>query len=82
MCSISEALWEKETYKGDWVFKVSADRFLHGMVRTIVGTLLEVGYGKREVDAIAALIESKDRTLAGPAAPPHGLVLEEVLYNV
>lgn len=80
VCTINEAIWIKETYKGDWVFKISADRFLHGMVRTIVGTLLEIGFGKREVDSLTALIRSKDRTLAGPAAPPHGLVLEEVLY--
>ena len=81
VCTIREACWEKETYAGDWVFKISADRFLHGMVRTIVGTLLEVGGGKRNVDDIAALLDSRDRTLAGPAAPPHGLVLETVAYQ-
>ena len=80
VCTISEAFWKRETYKGDWVFNISADRFLHGMVRTIVGTLLEVGYGKRNAEDMIELIQSKDRTLAGPAAPPHGLVLEEVVY--
>ena len=81
VCSIKEACWEKETYNGDWVFKISADRFLHGMVRTIVGTLLEVGSGKRDVNTIPDLLASRDRTLAGPAAPPHGLVLETVTYQ-
>ena len=80
VCTIEEAFWHQETYEGDWVFKISADRFLHGMVRTIVGTLLEVGYGKRKPNDIKGLIESQDRTLAGPAAPPHGLVLEKVSY--
>ena len=81
VCTIQEAQWEKETYAGDWVFKISADRFLHGMVRAIVGTLLEVGGGKRTVAGIAALLDSRDRTKAGPAAPPHGLVLETVAYQ-
>lgn len=80
VCTITEAKWAKETYRGDWVFKISADRFLHGMVRTIVGTLLEVGYGKRDSASINALVASQDRTLAGPAAPPYGLVLEKVTY--
>ena len=81
VCTIKEAHWIKETYKGDWVFKIAADRFLHGMVRTVVGTLLDVGFGRRTVEDISVLIRSRDRTLAGPAAPPHGLVLEEVLYD-
>ena len=81
VCTIHEARWEKETYAGDWVFKIAADRFLHGMVRTVVGTLLEVGGGKRAVGNIVTLLDSRDRTLAGPAAPPHGLVLETVAYQ-
>lgn len=81
VCTIEEAYWSEETYRGDWVFKISADRFLHGMVRTIVGTLLEVGNSKRDPAGIKELIESQDRTLAGPAAPPYGLVLEEVTYQ-
>ena len=80
ICTIQEASWTRETYKGDWFFKISADRFLHGMVRTIVGTLLEVGYGKRNPQDMRALIDSTDRTQAGPAAPPYGLVFEKVTY--
>ncbi len=81
VCTLFEATWEEETYKGDWVFKITADRFLHGMVRTIVGTLLDVGHGKRPVGDVGAILRSKDRTRAGPAAPAHGLVLEEVAYE-
>ena len=80
-CNVQEAIWTKETYTGDWLFRIVADRFLHGMVRTIVGTLLEVGWGKRSVEDIRAIIMSQDRTQAGPAAPPHGLVLEHVSYD-
>ena len=57
-----------------------ANAFLPHMVRAIVGTLLEVGSGKRSVDDISAIIESRDRRLAGPTAKPHGLCLLWVEY--
>ena len=59
---------------------VEATAFLKHMVRNIVGTLVEVGHGRREVDSLAALLEGRDRTQAGPTAPAHGLVLDEVFY--
>ncbi|MFK7845514.1 MAG: tRNA pseudouridine(38-40) synthase TruA [Rhodothermales bacterium] len=81
VCNVLYAQWIKETYQGDWYFKIVADRFLHGMVRAITGTLLEVGRGKRPAESIKHLLASEDRTLAGPAAPAHGLVLEKVSYS-
>jgi len=65
---------------GSWVFRINADRFLHGMVRAIVGTLLEVGHRKRNPESISELLNSLDRTEAGYAAPARGLVLEHVDY--
>ncbi|WP_242392568.1 tRNA pseudouridine(38-40) synthase TruA [Anaeromyxobacter oryzisoli] len=59
---------------------VEATAFVKHMVRNIVGTLVEVGRGKRAAGSIPTLIESRDRTLAGPTAPPQGLCLEEVFY--
>jgi len=59
---------------------ISADGFLYNMVRAIVGTLVEVGLGKRGTDSIPALVRSRDRSAAGPTAPPHGLCLLEVEY--
>ncbi|HUJ25472.1 MAG TPA: tRNA pseudouridine(38-40) synthase TruA [Myxococcales bacterium] len=59
---------------------VEATAFLKHMVRNIVGTLVEVGHGRRAAASIGALLESRDRTLAGPTAPPHGLCLDEVFY--
>jgi tRNA pseudouridine38-40 synthase len=56
--------------------------FLRHMVRIIVGTLVEVGQGKREPDSMRALLEARDRGLAGPTAPPQGLFLAEVRYDV
>jgi len=59
---------------------IEADGFLYNMVRIIMGTLLEVGRGKITADDIRAIIQSQDRTKAGPTAPPHGLYLVEVSY--
>jgi tRNA pseudouridine38-40 synthase len=58
-----------------------ANAFLPQMIRTIVGTLLEVGQGKRTVENITSIIESRDRRLAGPTAKPHGLCLLWVEYG-
>ncbi len=59
---------------------VEATAFVRHMVRNIVGTLAEVGLGARAADSVAALLASRDRTLAGPTAPPQGLCLDEVFY--
>jgi tRNA pseudouridine38-40 synthase len=57
-----------------------ATAFVKHMVRNIVGTLVEVGEGKRAPTSMPALLEAADRTRAGPTAPPQGLFLEEVFY--
>jgi tRNA pseudouridine38-40 synthase len=62
------------------VYTIEATAFLRHMVRNIVGTLVEVGRGVRSPQSFAALLESRDRTKAGPTAPPHGLYLVEVKY--
>jgi len=62
------------------VLTIRANAFLRSMVRTIVGTLVEVGLGKRPGARIAEILEAKDRTAAGKTAPPHGLCLIEVEY--
>lgn len=62
-------------------FTVSGDGFLYNMVRIIVGTLLEVGMGKRDADSIPALLDAKDRSKAGYLVPPQGLRLEAVYYD-
>jgi tRNA pseudouridine38-40 synthase len=62
------------------VVEVQANAFLHHMVRNIVGSLLEVGYGARPERWIADVLEARDRTRAGPTAPPGGLVFLGPLY--
>ena len=61
--------------------RIEANAFLRGMVRTIVGTLLEVGTGKRVLEDLPALLESRDRRLSGPSAPGQGLCLLKVNYG-
>ncbi len=60
--------------------ELEGDRFLKYMVRNIVGTLVEIGLGRRSARDIAALLRSGDRRLAGITAPAHGLTLMEVYY--
>ncbi|MDR3267780.1 MAG: tRNA pseudouridine(38-40) synthase TruA [Tannerella sp.] len=78
LCRIFHAGWEQE---GElWIFTIRADRFLRNMVRAIVGTLFEVGRGKRSVADFRRLIEAKDRCQAGASAPGKGLSLVDVAY--
>jgi len=62
------------------VLHVTANAFLQHMVRNITGTLVMIGAGDARIDALPAVLASKDRTMAGPAAPPHGLTLLHVAY--
>ena len=66
--------------EGELEFWISADHFVYNMVRIIVGTLVEVGLGKRVPSALSEALAGKDRHLAGPTAPPWGLCLYSVDY--
>ena len=63
-------------------FEITAKSFCHQMVRSIVGTLVEVGSGRRHAGAMRSILLSGDRAVAGQVAPPHGLCLWEVGYTV
>lgn len=81
VCEIYEAAWHAcSVREGDFDFVIRADRFLHGMVRTIVGTLIEVGHSKRVPEDMNAIMEAEDRVKSGFAAPAKGLMLEAVQY--
>ena len=77
-CHIYEAHWREET--DALVFTIRANRFLRGMVRLVVGTLLSVGKGKIPVSQFQQIIKSQDRSKASGAAPPEGLFLTKVEY--
>lgn len=78
-CVIREADLRWEGERG--VLTLTADRFLHSMVRIIVGTLLEVGRGRRPEHTFEEVLAARDRDAAGETAPPQGLCLEEVRYD-
>lgn len=61
--------------------KIYADRFLKQMIRSIVGTLLEVGLGKRPAQSLTTILNARDRSAAGKTAPPQGLFLVRVDYD-
>jgi len=77
-CNVRTARWTKN---GDLlVFRITANRFLRGMVRAIVGTLLDVGTGKTTLEEFKAILRSRDRKRAGMNVPPEGLFLVGVQY--
>lgn len=77
-CKIELAYWERN---GDQLkFTIKADRFLRNMVRAIVGTLLDIGKGKLQVEDLDKIIQSKDRGKAGYSVPACGLYLAKVDY--
>ena len=61
-------------------FEIEARSFCHQMVRSIVGMLVEVGKGRRKAGELTSVLAARDRSAAGPIAPPHGLCLWEVMY--
>jgi tRNA pseudouridine38-40 synthase len=78
ICDIKQASWNQ---KGNvLVFTITANRFLRGMVRAIVGTLLDVGTGKLSLKQFQEILKSRDRKKAGMNAPPEGLYLTQVKY--
>lgn len=74
------ARWESAS-KGWFIFRITANGFLRGMVRTLVGTLVEIGQGKRPPEDLPRILASRDRRQAGPTAPARGLYLVRVIYD-
>jgi tRNA pseudouridine38-40 synthase len=76
-CEVTEAPAEE----GRWIYvEAEGDGFLYNMVRNIVGTLVEVGVGRWPPQKVPAILEARDRTAAGPIAPPNGLCLMWIKY--
>jgi len=78
-CIVRLAEWKRTD--GSLTFDIEANRFLYGMVRALVGTMVEIGRGYRPLDDFQRIMDSRDRRQAGMAAPPGGLVLEKVSYR-
>ncbi|NMM49764.1 tRNA pseudouridine(38-40) synthase TruA [Marinigracilibium pacificum] len=77
-CNITKAYWVEEN--NGYQFHVSANRFLKGMVRALTGTLINVGLGDLEPEALPEIIKKRDRKAAGRSAPADGLYLTDVEY--
>ncbi len=78
ICRVMHARWHEE---GDrLIFTIKADRFLRNMVRAVVGTLIPAGRGKMSPDDFEAVLQGKNRGLAGQSAPAHGLSLTAIDY--
>lgn len=78
-CLVSEARWAADG-ESRLVFHVEANRFLHHMVRFLVGTMMDVATGRRDPGSMAALLDASDNREVSPPAPPHALFLERVAY--
>lgn len=78
ICHLTEAEWSEEP--DGWVFTIRSNRFLRNMVRSVTGTLLDVGRGKLSVEGLREIIEKKDRCAAGTSMPACGLFLTKVEY--
>jgi tRNA pseudouridine38-40 synthase len=78
ICKIYDAKWEEEYNR--LVLTIRADRFLRNMVRSIVGTLVEVGFGKMNLEEFEEVILARDRSRAGKSAPAKGLFLADIEY--
>ena len=80
ICDVKHAKWTTED-DGTLRFTIRADRFLRNMVRSIVGTLVDVGRGRYTVEEFRNIVDSKDLSQASSGAPPQGLFLSNVKYK-
>jgi len=79
-CTIFESIWEEDG--NCLIYRVRANRFLRGMVRGLVGTMVQAGRGKLSVAEFGEILEKRDNQLADFSAPGHGLFLHQVCFPV
>ena len=77
-CVVKSASWVRQNEL--IVFRIEANRFLHGMVRSLVGTMIDIGRGKISVDDFINILNSGRREEASQSAPARGLILDEIIY--
>jgi tRNA pseudouridine38-40 synthase len=77
-CTVSSANWNDR--QGGLVFAIEANRFLHHMVRFLVGTMLDIATNRRPLSDIRRLLDARDNSDVSPPAPPHALFLDAVRY--
>jgi tRNA pseudouridine38-40 synthase len=77
-CTVRSATWREQP--GALAFEIEANRFLHHMVRFLVGTMVDVARGRRPVEDVRRLLEAADNSETSPPAPAHALFLDAVIY--
>lgn len=77
-CSVTSAVWRQR--RGGFAFEIEANRFLHHMVRFLVGTMVDVARGRRPLEDVQRLLASTDNSETSPPAPAHALFLDAVIY--
>ena len=77
-CNVLSARWRDRA--GGLAFEIEANRFLHHMVRFLVGTMLDIAMGRRAIDDLATLLSAADNRDVSPPAPAHALFLDRVAY--
>ncbi len=77
-CTIMKAEWTRDN--NELIFTIKANRFLRNMVRAIVGTFINIGLGKLEVEELHTIIKSKNRSKSGASVPGYALYLSEIEY--
>jgi tRNA pseudouridine38-40 synthase len=77
-CAVSAAAWRDR--RGGLAFEIEANRFLHHMVRFLVGTMVDIAKDRRDPADVAALLAAPDNSATSAPAPPHGLFLDAVRY--
>jgi tRNA pseudouridine38-40 synthase len=78
-CTVEEAHWQSDEHYLKFIIK--ANRFLHGMVRALVGTFVDIGRNKLLISDMDKILSGGDRSLAGNSAPAKGLILERIYYD-
>lgn len=79
-CLVRRAAWHPRGEDGGLVFEIEANRFLHHMVRFLIGTMVEIASGRRAPDSMRHLLMAEDNREVAPPAPAHGLFLDHVGY--
>jgi tRNA pseudouridine38-40 synthase len=77
-CEVEQASWIEKNKM--FVFRIVADRFLHGMVRALVGTFIDIGRSKLQPGDMRSILDARDRSVASQSVPAKGLILEKVYY--
>jgi tRNA pseudouridine38-40 synthase len=77
-CEVFAASWRDR--EGGLTFEIEANRFLHHMVRFLVGTMIDIATGRRDASTMTHLLDAAENSETSPPAPPHGLFLDRVAY--